>query len=170
MTSEADDFLNAGSGGPPAVKFKTLGDQATGVVLSVKKVQATDMDNKPKVFPSGDPIMEHVFELQTELRDSDDDDGIRRLFAGYKKADAIREAFTEAGVTSGEQIIGGKLGIKYVGDEPIAGTSKSAKLFKAAFRPGASAADDMLADTPAPAAPAAAGPSVGPSVDDLVDI
>lgn len=160
MTTEADDFLNAGSGGPPTPKFDNIGDQCTGIVLGVKKVHATDMENQPRFFQSGDPIMEHVFELQTELSDGPDDDGRRRLFAGYKRADAIREAFAAAGVTSGEQIIGGKLGIKYTGDEKLKG-GKTAKLFKAAFRPGAPAADDMLADTPAPAA-------AGVNEDDLI--
>ena len=147
MSDLLSDLLSGGAGARPGLPFPTIGTTHKGTVLSFEKEQATDMDDKPRFFASGDPIMEYVFVLQTDYRDrGDDDDGRRWLFAGWKKLDAIRDALRTAGVKTDDAVIGGTLAIQYTGDEQLKG-GKTAKLYRSQFVPGTSG--DLVGSIPA---------------------
>ena len=155
MSTEAlDDLLS--TGGSPVVKFPNLGDKVVGVVTKVERTQQTDFDTgKPAFWDDGNPKMQFVFHLATDLRDPEveDDDGSRRLCARAQMEKAIKEAIRVSGAGK-DQIVGGKLAVQYAED----GTPKNPrhnppKVYRAQFVPGTGAAADLLAD--APPAPAA---------------
>jgi hypothetical protein len=105
--SDANSFLFGGGG--RAAKFDQIGDQVTGKVVSYDVVQQTAMEtNEPLTWSDGKPRMQMVVDLQTELNDGDEDDGIRRVYAkggnyevaegsGTSLKDAIRDAVKKAG-------------------------------------------------------------------------
>jgi len=73
--------LNDLQGGSSSWKPEDIGDKITGVITSVKRVQQTDFQTgEPLEWSNGDPRMQTVVELQTELDDGDDDDGIRSVW------------------------------------------------------------------------------------------
>ena len=106
--TDPNDFLFAG--GSKSAKFDEVGDIVRGVILSAEVRQATDLEGAPKVWSDGSPVNQLVITLQTDLRDGDDDDGTRRLYAkggNYEAATgkgtsmlvAVREAIKKAGAT-----------------------------------------------------------------------
>jgi len=138
--SDSDVFdLIVGSGGATA-RFPAIGTTVEGVVLRTLKQQATEFKtNKPKFWPSGDPIIEAVFVLQTDERDPDaeDDDGVRRLYVSSRgQRDAVSAALRDAGVKRGDPLAGGTLKIQYVGDgEPASSGVSAPKIYRAKFTP-----------------------------------
>ena len=138
-------------GGGSALKFPTIGTSHRGTVISATTRQAIDFVTKaPKTFKDGSPIMELVVTLQTDQRDDDQDDGVRRLFCNRRMLDAIRTALKGRKLEAG-----GELAIQYHADgKPEAAGLTPPKLFQAAYRPPAPVAPtaDALLATPAPAA------------------
>lgn len=58
-----------------------VGDKIVGTIISVKRVQQTDFQTgAPLTWSNGDPRMQTVVELQTDMRNGDDDDGVRTLW------------------------------------------------------------------------------------------
>jgi hypothetical protein len=133
-----DDLLEGG--GPPAFKFDAVGATAKGVVVAAKKVQQTDIQsNKPEFWPSGEPKLQLVVTLKQDNGEE------TRVFCKPNARAAIQDAVKKSG---GSFLAGGKLAIRYTGDEPSdkAGMSPK-KLFAAQYEPpaaGASAVDDDL--------------------------
>lgn len=107
MSDAANDFLFGGGG--RAAKFENVGDQVTGIVTFFDVVQQTAMEtNEPLTWSDGRPRMQMVIDLQTDLGNGDDDDGIRRVYAkggnyeaaegtGSSLKDAISDAVRKAG-------------------------------------------------------------------------
>ena len=76
----------------------SIGDKIVGKITSVKRVQQTDFSTgEPLTWSNGDPRMQTVVELQTDLRDSDDDDGVRTLWLKGGKNFEANEGTGRAG-------------------------------------------------------------------------
>lgn len=136
----ADSFL---AGGAPAAKFVTPGDKCVGVITSYRLQQQTEFSankavkGKPKVYDDGNPVMEVVFILQTDERDTEVefDDGRRTIYARGRMLGAIKQAFRAAGVSGNYQ--GGKLGVVFTGlGEPPSSSASAPKLFNAKYEAG----------------------------------
>lgn len=132
-----DDLLG---GGPPAFKFETVGDTAKGIVLGAQNQQVTDIKtNEPLFYNDGNPRTQLVVTLRL------DDGNETRVFCKPAAKEAIREAVKSAGASFE---VGGRLAVKYTGDEPSkqAGMSPR-KLFSAQYAapaPQTVNADDLL--------------------------
>lgn len=165
----AEDLIHGDSA--PYVKFNNIGDSVTGKVVKATPRQAVDFKTgEPKFFKNGDPIMELVITLKTDLRDPsiDDDDGTRVLYAGNRMLKAIKAAVREHG--KGTKIVGGTLAVVH-NDTEDSGGAFPTKLYEASFKPGATGADQLLGAEPAqPAAPAnQADPNLAAAIANLTD-
>jgi hypothetical protein len=118
-------------------KFDTVGRVYKGTVLAARARQVTDMQTgQPQFWPNGDPRKEVLIDLQTDERDSEDDDGVRRVYVKGGMVAAVREALAAAKVKSLE--VGGKLSIKYTGDgEATQRGFNPPKLYAAKYEPPA---------------------------------
>lgn len=145
------------SGGGATLKFHELGTTHQGRIISATTQQARDFQtNKPKFYDDNKPIMQLVVTLQTEERDADAPDGVRRLFCNRRMLTAVQEACRAAGVTGID--VGGTLAVQYYANgEPENGLTPP-KLFRAQYIPpaaGMGAANDLITGQAAPT-PAAA--------------
>lgn len=167
---DANDILMGGGGGGPAWKFDQPGDRDTGTILhppQARQEREFVKDNPGggagKVFPSGDPIMGVLVDVQTSRRDDTDDDGQRTFYIEGKRLKmAVRDAVREAGASGLE--VGGVLDVTLTHYD-IAGDRKSGRNWKIIYTPAGNAAlmDTTPAAPPAAAAPApAAAPTVTP--------
>ncbi len=177
MTHDPNHDPNAflmGGGGGRSAKFDAVGAVVSGVITETPRLtQQTEYGtNKPKVWDNGDPMMQLVVTVQTELREEADDDGLRNFYlrGGSKREDtnqgAVARAVAAAGASGLE--VGGRLSIAYIGDD-ASGSGNPRKRYAAKYeRPVvpvgdadpfgstvAAPAADPFAATPAPAAPAA---------------
>lgn len=166
---EALDYLLAS--GATVAKFTNVGDVHRGKVLGYKLEQVTEMKTKePKFFASGDPMMQIIFELETDERDPQDPDdtGKRRVFAKGYMLSAVRSAIQVAGHTG--SLIGGTLALKYYADGESKNGLNPPKLFEARFKPGDPIAelDDFAGptDTYTPPEQRSAPPQPAPAGDD----
>jgi hypothetical protein len=109
-----------GGKGAPSLSFPTIKTRHVGVVVDKRQAQQTTPDGALKTFDNGDPMMQVIITLQTEVRDPaiDGDDGTRRLFAKGNMIAAIRDAVKEANPGDATAIlnIGDQLAIEYTGD------------------------------------------------------
>ena len=162
-TSANDLLMGAGV---PGVKFPEPGTSITGVICAEPEArQQTDFSTgEGLTWPSGDPKMQIVVRLQTQLRDNPDDDGIRALYIkGKSLTTAVRDAVRKTGANGLE--VGGTLTVTYTGD----GTSEHKginppKLYTAAYTPPAAAAiNDTLGLSATPQA-AGQAPTTAPTV------
>lgn len=147
--SNADDVL-LGNDSSPVVKFPvdSPGTVAKGIVRNKQVRQARDINGTPKTFDDGSPMNDVVITIQTDDRDPsiEDDDGTRRLIAGYEMQRAIGQAMRDAGVKSLDE--GGMLAVQHTHNEPPTKNGFSPrKKFRAQFQPPAAggAANDLLA-------------------------
>lgn len=141
-----DQFLLGGGG--KSASFPTIGASVTGTIAATPQVrQQTDMSGNPLHWENGDPRLQLVVALQTELREDPDDDGIRNLYVkGSKdpKSQSLHAAVAAAVQKSGAKglELGGRLTVTYVGDG-VASTRgfNPPKKYEARYeRPDASAA------------------------------
>ena len=132
MLDSANDLL-LGSGGKTA-KFPNIGDKVVGTVLGAETSQQTDIDGNLKTWDDGKPMMQIVVQLQTDDREDDEDDGIRKLYVKGNMLKAMQEVVRpHKGLA-----VGGKLAVAYVGDGEQKRKGYSApKLFKAQYEPPA---------------------------------
>src|SRR5262245_11933008 len=105
--------------------FESVGDSVYGVIVDMDVRQQTDMDTgDPLTFKDGTPRNLIVITLQTELQDSENDDGKRAIWCkggnftavsghGTSGATAIRDALKAANVSDIE--VGGKLKFAFTG-------------------------------------------------------
>ncbi|MEO6627899.1 MAG: hypothetical protein ABIP03_04955 [Aquihabitans sp.] len=121
-TVDANAFLL--EGGARSAKFETPGDKITGKVVSAEVAQQTDIsDNTPKTWDNGDPMMQLIVTLQTDLDEGDDDDGKRRLYLKGSKnkatssLGAVKAAIKNAGAPGIAE--GGTLSMAYTGDGEV---------------------------------------------------
>ena len=113
MTQDANDLLM--SGGIKAFTFERMGDTALGTIVDEPKAaQMNKYKSKELDFwPSGDPKMQIVVTIQTDLRDPANavDDGRRRLYIVPRMMTPVREAILRAG---GKGLaIGGRIAVRW---------------------------------------------------------
>lgn len=159
---DANDFLlNSGQGGGRAAKFERIGQLYEGAIVSPpKKTVQTDIATKqPKVSKfSGQPLQQVLVQIQTTLKEAEDDDGIRTLYVKNKMATAVGTAMREAGVSRLE--VGGYLQVGYVRDIPSDTPGfRPSKDFLAKYTPPAvKDASDFFAQAAAPVVATTAAP------------
>lgn len=142
-----DDANSLLSGGSPVAKFPEIGTVVRGTVIDATTSQQTDIENKPKYFDNGDPMMQVVVTLQTDERDPEisEDDGTRRLFVKGQMLNAVRTALRTAGA---KLETGGRLAVQYTADKPSERRGYSpTKIYVAQYqppKPGTAAANDLL--------------------------
>jgi hypothetical protein len=142
-SNDIDRFLMGGGG--KAAKFDNVGDYVEGSITNVELQQQTSMeDNTPLTWSDGSPRMQLVVTLATDLRDGEEDDGSRRIYAkggtyevaegtGRSMKDAIAEAVKKAGAKTIAE--GGVLKIGFTGLGKKTNRGYSApKLFKASYK------------------------------------
>ena len=141
--SNPNDFLFGGGG--KAAKFENIGDAVEGIIENVVVSQQTSMeDNTPLTWPDGRPREQLVVTLATDLREADDDDGIRKAYAkggnyeaaegtGTSMKDAIKDAVKKAGSRTLDE--GGWLKIAHTGVGKKTNRGYAApKLFRAQYK------------------------------------
>lgn len=153
---EVNDFLMGGSG--KAFEFATLGDTVSGTITDMRKRQQTDFQTgAPMYWNDGSPRMMLQITLQTELQESEGDEGLRNLYLrggnytavrgkGFSSLVAVKDAVKRSGAPDGIQI-GGKLTLQYSGEgpAPTKGMNQS-KLYTATYQPATYSVDlDELA-------------------------
>lgn len=141
---DANDFLMRG--GTPAVKFPTIGSSVIGVITRPPKMaDVTDpASGEVKRWPNGDAKQQVVIELQTELRESEDDAGERTLWAKGQMQTAIRDAVRAAGAKGLE--VGGILQVTLSGEKPT--NLNPQKLYSAVYWPPQAAPLEIPPTTP----------------------
>ena len=117
MTSQAIDpnAIIMGSSSRTA-KFASHGDRVWGTIMSAKVRQQTDLEGKRKFYDDGEPMLEVVITLLTDLAEVDDDDGMRTVYARGQMLQAIRSAAVKASSPKGIAD-GGVLFIQYMSDD-----------------------------------------------------
>jgi hypothetical protein len=153
---DANDLLMGGGIKSAAFPDGQYGTTVAGPIVRQPQVrQQTDFDSgKPKTFDNGDPMMQIVVQVQTDLRDDQDDDGVRAFYVKAQMQQAVRDAVRQAGAKGLE--VGGFLAIRYERDEPNSrGRGKPKKIYAARYTPPtAQAANDaLMTGPPAEAAP-----------------
>lgn len=162
MTTDLESFL---SGKTTAAKFE---DRAYGTIIGGEIVsEPTMMQQRDYTtgdlmfFPDGNPQMQMMVKVQTELRDESnaDDDGVRAFYIKGAMKAAVIEALKRAGEKAPRR--GGILRIKYLRDEPV--TLKNGrpgnpqKIYAAQYTPPAASSSAAFLDSPARAAVPVAG-------------
>lgn len=139
------DALNtaAQSMGGRWLKLRTTDDPAVdGVLLDFEQRQKTFEGEVVRSRKSGDPRIEWVFTFQTNARDDDDDDGIRKWSANESAQRAVAAAIKEAKVKAET---GGRLKVKVKADPE---NDRSQAEYVARYEPPVKTADadDFLTD------------------------
>lgn len=149
---DANDIL-MGGGGAPTLKLDQLGVEVGGSIVTkpIARQETEFGTNKPKTFPSGDPIMGILVDVQTSLRDAsiEDDSGVRRLYVeGKRLKEAVRDAVRNSGAPGLE--VGGQLYVAWTGTgTPASAGVSGPKLYQARYIPAATAV--LGVQQPAPA-------------------
>jgi len=141
---DANDVLMGGSGSP-AWKFDEPGTTREGIIASppqAKQEREYDKDNPGggalKFFPSGDPIMGVVVEVQTTERTDHEDDGKRTFYIeGRYIKEAVRTAVRTAGARGLE--VGGTIRVTFTHrEDPM--DKRSRKFWTVSYTPAGNAA------------------------------
>lgn len=128
--NEADDFL-MGAGGKSAT-FKVHGDAVDGYVTHAERRQQTDFKTKAlKFYDDGNPMWQLVVTLQTEDREDDEDDGLRKVYIRGQLTKAVQDAVRKAGEKGLRE--GGRLYVRYTGDAEPVGNLDGAKQYFAKY-------------------------------------
>lgn len=146
VTKDANELLMQQGG--KAFPFEKLNDVVIGEVISAEVRQQTDVDTGEKLFwTDGSPRMQLVITLQTSLRNTDDDDGVRQIFAkggshevasgeGQAMKPAIAQAVRDGGgngLNPGDQ-----LAVAWTGEGVKKNRAFNApKLYTASWKPAA---------------------------------
>lgn len=140
--------------GTKSAKFENVGDKISGTITAAEVTQQTSIDDgTPKTFDNGDPMMQLVVTIVTDLREDDDDEGTRKLYLKGSKPTtslgAVREAIKAAGAKGLE--IGGTLSVAFTGEgEPIKRGFNPPKYYAAKYTPppalDQAAVDDIFGD------------------------
>ncbi|MEO7078803.1 MAG: hypothetical protein ABIY38_07910 [Rhodococcus sp. (in: high G+C Gram-positive bacteria)] len=131
-----DDLLLKGGGGSKSFPFTNPGDTVTGIIVAKKAQQRFEFDKqgkpdltKPIVYRDGNPAMQIVLTLQTDIRDPNakdgegnpvEDDGKRSLY--IKSYGQFKDALAEAVRASGEEglTLGSRITVTYTHQSPPA--------------------------------------------------
>jgi hypothetical protein len=141
MTNARDLIMGSGS---PAFSFNYPNDTVTGQILTEPKaVQARDFaTGQPAFWPSGDPKMQTVFQIQTQLRNYEGinnpdrmrpDDGVRTIYVKGKWMEkATKEAILAARASWLD--VGGWISFTYTGDDMTSKAGNKPKLFSVKYQ------------------------------------
>lgn len=111
---EANDFLMS-SGGATSAKFENINDGVKGTIENAEVRAQTDIKTgEPLFWNDGNPRKQLVITIATDLHESDEDDGRRRVFAKGQMLAELRDAVKGAGATGVEE--GGFFAVQYVKD------------------------------------------------------
>lgn len=122
-----------------AASFAQLGDKYVGRIVSMKQQQQTDPNTgQPKNFPSGDPMMLWLIQLQPDTGDAVTLWAKAGRFtpvtgSGESMLGAIGTAVRAAGASSLE--VGGRLAVAFTGESEAKAGRNPAKLFTAQYQP-----------------------------------
>jgi hypothetical protein len=142
MSDDIKDFV-MGSGAK-AFAFDSIGDRVTGTIVSMQKRQQTDMQSgEPAFWTNGDPKMMLQVTLETDLRESAEDEGMRNVYLrggnyipskgkGTSSLNAVRDAVKRAGADM--PTIGATLMLEFTGEAKAAGKGFAAKLYSADYK------------------------------------
>jgi hypothetical protein len=155
MSQTTTDFLFAG--GAKAFAFNEFGDTVSGEITSAEVRQQTSIEGDLLTWPDGKPRNQLVITLQTTLKDNDDDDGLRTVYAkggrfdvnkgeGSSMRDAIAEAVRLVGAKSIDP--GDELAVSYTGEGVARRGYNAPKLYTAGFRKAKASikASDLFGD------------------------
>ncbi|WP_422389918.1 hypothetical protein [Arthrobacter sp. N1] len=147
-----DEALSGGGAKSAFTKESPLGSRVAGIILSADVQQIKDfVSGKPKFWDDGRPQEQIVVSIQTDIRENEDDKGIRGIYIktwGVWK-EALMEAVRGAGCAKVSQALapGGTFGAEFTGTKPSSQGSDT-KLYRYSIQPAqASALDAMGADT-----------------------
>jgi hypothetical protein len=145
-------------GGAKAWSAENLGEKISGKIRLVERRQQRALDGgKPETWDDGSPRMLTYIELETDLHDDDDDDGVRSLYAkggrnheaaqgsGTSMEVAIAEAVKAAGCNSIDE--GATLAVQHTGIAKVTVRGHNpAKLYRAQYKAPVSSvnADDLF--------------------------
>lgn len=155
MTQDANELLM--SGGIKGIKWSdhNVGHTVVGTIVDQPKaVQMTKYQSDELDFwPSGDPKMQIVVTIQTDLRDPSNalDDGRRRLYIEPRMMTPVREAVQRAGAPG--LAIGGRIAVRWVSGSGQG--EGNARQFAAEYAPPAVDPGSMLGANGNGATPAA---------------
>ena len=154
--NEANDFLF--SEGSKSFKFEEINDMVRGTIESAEIKQQTNLEGEPLFWADGAPRKQLVITLQTTLKDDDDDDGLRTIYAKGGKFDlktgsgkSMRDAIVEAVRAAGaKQInVGDELAVIYSGVGAVKQRGQNPpKLYEASYKVAQRAVSnkDLFAD------------------------
>ena len=146
------------AGGGKSFQFDEIGDKCSGKITLIERRQQRAFDSgKPLEWDDGTPRMLTYVEVETSLRDDDDDDGIRALYCkggnfeiaegqGVSAEQALVQAAKDAKVKTLDE--GGDLDMVFSGrSKATVRGYQPAKLFVARYSPPVAsvAADDLFA-------------------------
>lgn len=109
--------INTGTASTRSARFENIGDRIEGVVLNADEKDQTDIETgQVKRWSDGTPMKQWVIELQTDLRDTPDDDGKRTVWAkggkfepaqgdGQSLMEALRAAAAPNDILEGGHLI-----------------------------------------------------------------
>lgn len=156
------DSLNLSDleGGSKSWKPESLGDKISGTIISVKRIQQTDFTTgAPLEWSDGSPRLQTVIEIQTDLEETSDDDGVRSVFlkggrnfeaaegSGQSGEVALADAAKAVGATSIDEH--GQLAVVFSGrSKPTTRGYQPAKLYTMQYKAPASSVstDDLFAE------------------------
>lgn len=143
--SEVKDLLFAQGG--KSFKFEQIGDTIKGEIIRADKRQQTSMDGQALTWDDGSPRWQIVVTIQTDAHDSDDDDGVRMIYAkggnfevakgeGTSMLNAIRDAVKNAVPDPAQQDLepGDEIAVCYTGEAKAKRGYSPAKLYVAGFK------------------------------------
>lgn len=154
-----DDIFNSTGGTRSAFnKDSQPGTTVTGTLASDPDVrQATDFQTQQPAYflKSGKPKFEVVFDLQTDLRDDQDDDGRRSVWVHWwgVQRDALTEAFKQFGRKPHK---GDTMTVTFDGFVQLENAPQPAKHYTFKFEAGLPGLTPQSPATPATQAPAGA--------------
>jgi hypothetical protein len=141
-------------GGGKSFGFAAVGDKITGTITAFEAAPQTDIQTgEIKRWSDGNPMLQVIVTLATDLNEEPGDDGARRIYLKGSKPTtslgAVKAAVRAAGATGLE--IGGTLAVAYTGDgEPTQRGYTAPKQYAAKFTPPApvtqAAVNDIFAD------------------------
>lgn len=137
------ETYDLGGEGGNSFPFDTIGDKVRGRILSMEKVNQTDMQTgETKTFDNGQPMTMWRVALQTTLSDDAADDGLRSIYLkGSKKPESKSSyaavlAAVKAATGATQITAGAEVELEYVGDGAAKGRGYSPpKQYEAQYWP-----------------------------------
>jgi hypothetical protein len=118
-------------------KNSAVGDTVTGTILDSEVRQSRDFDdNKLEFWDDNSPRLQMVINIQTDIREDEDDDGVRSVYVKWWGAQrkALLTAVKEAGIN--DLAPGDQFTASYIGDGEQTDRKKSApKLYAYGIKP-----------------------------------